>query len=135
MSGLGPSSPAGSRLVRWLILLIGLHSCALGVFVLAAPRLMLGWLGFEQPADVFFPSQGGVFLLILGLCYLLALSEPALVKIILISKSMAVVFLVIHAAFLSAPAVIWAAAAGDGGMLIALSAALLRDRIVRPPDH
>ncbi|OGG45202.1 MAG: hypothetical protein A3F84_07485 [Candidatus Handelsmanbacteria bacterium RIFCSPLOWO2_12_FULL_64_10] len=96
--------------------------------MLFAPHFMVRVFGFSQTASIFFPSQGGIFLLILGVCYLLALREPALVKVILISKAFAVVFLFAHAAFLSAPPSIWAAAAGDTAMLVALSAALFKRR-------
>lgn len=118
----------GDPIVRGLIAFIGVHSCALGVLMLFAPHFMVHVFGFSQAASVFFPSQSGIFLLILGTCYLLALREPALVKVILISKAFAVVFLFAHAAFLSAPSSIWAAAAGDMAMLAALSAALFKRR-------
>lgn len=108
--------------------MIGIHSCALGTLMLFAPHLMLRILGFTQPMPVFFPSQSGVFLLILGVCYLLALSEPALVKIVLISKAFAVLFLLVHSVAFSAPPSVWAAGAGDTAMLGVLSGALLRHR-------
>lgn len=115
-------------LMRLLILLIGIHSCALGVVMLFAPRFMLQLFGFPEGVPAFFPSQSGVFLLIFGICYLFAMAEPELVKIIVISKAFAVVFLFIHAAFLMAPPAIWAAAFGDTAMLAAMCAALLRHR-------
>ncbi len=115
-------------LVRGLIWFIGVHSSVLGIVMLLAPRFMLRTFGFPETVPVFFPSQSGIFLLILGVCYLLALREPAFVRVILISKAFAVIFLFTHAAFLSAPPIIWAMFAGDGTMLVALSAALVRRR-------
>jgi hypothetical protein len=85
-------------------------------------------MGFPPPVPLFFASQSGIFLLILGICYLLALVEPGFVKVILISKAFAVVFLVVHVGFFSAPPIIGAAAAGDAAMLAALSMALIRCR-------
>jgi hypothetical protein len=105
-----------------------MHSCVLGTLLLLAPRFMLWLFGFPETASLFFPSQSGIFLLILGVCYLVGLYDPGLVKVIVISKTFAVVFLAVHAAFLSAPRSIWAAAAGDATMLAALTAALLRRR-------
>lgn len=116
----------GDPLIRGLIGFIGIHSCVLGIVMLIAPHFMLRNFGFSETVPIFFPSQSGIFLLILGTCYLLALSEPTFVKVILISKAFAVVFLFAHAAFLSAPPIIWAMFAGDATMLIALSAALFR---------
>lgn len=115
-----PPRPLAARLHRPAVLLVGLHSCVLGLLMLLAPRFTLGLMGYGDPGDLFFPSQSGIFLLILGVCYLLALREPALVTVILVSKAMAVAFLVAHAAFLGAPPVIAAAAAGDAGMLAAV---------------
>jgi hypothetical protein len=111
-----------------MIGLIGLHSVALGVVLLILPRFALGLLGFSDAIPIFFPSQSGIFLIILGACYLRALVDPTFVRIILFSKACAVGFLVAHAAFFGAPPIIWAAAGGDGAMLAVLGAALYRER-------
>ncbi len=120
MSG-GTARPAASPALHRLVVgLVGIHSCVLGLLLLLLPRFTLGLMGYGEPEDLFFPSQSGIFLLILGACYLLALREPALETVIVVSKGLAVVFLVVHAAFLGAPPVLWAAAAGDGAMLAAV---------------
>lgn len=116
-----------SPLVRLLALLIGLHSCCLGLLMLLAPGTMLKLLGFSPGIPVFFPSQSGIFLLILGGCYLWALVDPAFLWVILASKAAAVAFLVVHAVFFAAPPMIWAAAAGDGGMFTVLAAVMFRE--------
>jgi vacuolar-type H+-ATPase subunit I/STV1 len=105
------------RWLRWLILFIGIHSCFLGFVMLFVPRFVIGILGFSTSVPLFFPSQCGVFLLILGFCYLRALVEPSFIWTILVSKTFAVGFLLVHVVFLSAPPITWAAAAGDAGML------------------
>jgi hypothetical protein len=115
-------------LVRPLILLIGVHSLMLGILMLFATDYMLRVTGFPLAMPLFFPSQTGIFLFVFGVFYLLALREFAFVKTILLSKSFAVVFLTVHALFLSAPPIVWAACVVDGGMLVALSAALVRVR-------
>jgi len=96
--------------------------------MLFATDYMLRVTGFPGARPIFFPSQTGIFLFIFGIFYLLALREFAFIKTILVSKSFAVVFLTVHAVFLSAPPIIWAACVVDGGMLVALSAALVRAR-------
>jgi hypothetical protein len=117
---LPPYPAAGRPAVRLLVLLIGVHSCVLGFAMMFAPRAMGGLLGLEVGPSIFFASQAGIFLLALGACYLLALRHCSLISVILISKTLAVVFLVVHAGLLDAPPIIWAAAAGDGAMLAAL---------------
>ena len=119
---------AGGPLSRLLILLIGVHSCVLALGLLFLPRQMVALLGMDVGPAIFFPSKAGIFLLILGVVYLLALKEPAYVLVILLSKAAAVVFLVTHAAFLSGPPILWLAVLGDGGMLMALSIALRLER-------
>jgi hypothetical protein len=115
-------------LVRLLILFIGVHSLALGILMLFATDYMLRITGFPGVRPIFFPSQTGIFLFIFGIFYLHTLRDFSFVKTILVSKSFAVVFLTVHAVFLSAPPIIWAACVVDGGMLVALSAALVRVR-------
>ena len=113
----------GGRWSRLLIVLIGLHSCVLGLGMLFFPGPMMRFSGFP-PMPVFFPSQAGLFLIILGVCYLWSLADVAFVKIILLSKAKAVVFLVFHAVFLSVPPMVIAAAFGDAAMLLGLGAVL-----------
>jgi hypothetical protein len=110
--------------IRWVILLVAIHSCVLGSFLLVAPKFVSSIFGFETAENPFFASQAGLFLLILGVCYLLALKIPDLILVILISKGAAVLFLVFQALFLNAPPLTWAAAAADatmlGGLILAL---------------
>ena len=120
-------------LLRVLIAVIGIHSTLLGIILLSAPRFMLQTFGFSATGSMFFPSQSGIFLLILGVCYLLALREPAYINVILISKAFAVSFLFAQAAFFSAPPSTWAMFAGDATMLLLLCAALIRHN--RRRDH
>lgn len=124
----GDHSRRSDSLVSTVIGLIGLHSCILGLAMLFAPSIMLSLLGFHDRVPVFFPSQSGIFLLVLGICYLLALIQRALVIVILVSKALAVPFLTIHAIFLDAPPLIWAADAGDALMLAAMIYAVAREK-------
>ncbi|MCM2257203.1 MAG: hypothetical protein NDJ94_16270 [Vicinamibacteria bacterium] len=96
-----------------VILLVGLHSCALGVGMLTMPRLLLAILGFPESPSVFFPSQSGIFLIICGVFYLAALREPSYVWTIVVSKALAVLFLAGHLVFGGAPPLLWLALAGD----------------------
>ncbi len=122
------------KLLQLLILLVGIHSCILGVAMLFATRLMVAALGFATSVPLFFPSQSGIFMLILGLLYLRAIAAPSYVWTILVSKALAVLFLFAHVVFLAAPPIIWAAGAGDATMLIAV-ALMLRRHHRLPPDR
>jgi hypothetical protein len=102
------------RLVVWAI---GVHSCGLGVALLVLPLGLTGFLGFPAAATPFFPAQSGAFLLALGICYLLALRHRTLIVVIVVSKTVAVLFLGVYAGLLGAPPMVWAAAAGDAALL------------------
>jgi uncharacterized membrane protein HdeD (DUF308 family) len=115
-------------LLWWLILLVGAHSCALGLVMLFAPQFVLATFGFPASTPIFYPSQSGIFLLILGVFYLRALRVRSFVWTIIVSKVLAIAFLFVHVAFLGAPSIIWAAAAGDAAMLAAVAVMLARHR-------
>lgn len=123
MNASGPLDRA-ELLVRAAITLIGLHSVLLGAAMLFAPALMLRLLGFPLSTNPFFPSQSGIFLLILGTFYLRALIQPDYIALILFSKAAAVIFLVASALVRPTPPLIWAAALGDFSMLAAMTAVL-----------
>lgn len=127
----GSLSHVLARLRPILIAAIAVHSLALGLAMLGAPRAILRFFGFPDPVSAFFPSQCGLFLVVLGVCYVLALRWRALVAVIFVSKAFAVVFLVVHAVFLDAPAAVGAAAAGDAAMLAALAATFAADSRTR----
>ena len=116
------------RLLSSVILLVGLHSCALGSALLIAPRFALAAAGFADPDSIFFPSQSGIFLLILSFCYLRALTVPSFVWTILVSKTLAVAFLLVHLMLPGTRPILWLAAAGDATMLAAVVFALRRHR-------
>ena len=112
-----PRRPSGP--LRLVILLVGLHSVVLGVAFLLAPVRLARLAGFPELRAAFFVSQSGIFLLVLGICYLLALRDRSLVVVILVSKTLAVLFLLTHVVFLNGPPVLWLLAAGDALMLSA----------------
>ncbi len=117
MSGSSRSTPLTRRLLPALTFLIGVHSCILGLAMLLFPTGIPRLLGFTGASAPFFASQSGIFLLLLGVCYLLAVRERALLTTIVVSKAFAVGFLVVQATFFNAPPILWAAAVGDASML------------------
>ncbi len=121
------TSRAPTGLLRPVIATVGLHSCLLGAAMLVAPLTFTRVIGFPEAGAAFFPSQAGIFLLTLGVCYLLALRDRAMTKVIVISKSFAVVFLVTHAVLPGGVPILWAAAAGDAGMLAVTVLALRKE--------
>ena len=105
--------------VRWeqaAILLIAAHSVALGLALLVDPLDTLRLAQWPYAGDLFWPSQAGLFLLVLGLVYGATLVHRPLVWLIVLSKAVAFLFLAVHALWLGAPRLALAAGVGDGLM-------------------
>ena len=118
----------GDVVMQALIVLIGAHSCILGLLMLFATEFMLRLIGFPLMGSLFFPSQVGIFLLLMGIFYFISLPEPTFIKTILISKAFAVVFLLAECASSPVSFWLWGALAGDALMLLLTCAALLRHK-------
>jgi hypothetical protein len=108
------------KALRLIILLISAHSFVLGIAMLFFSRSVTQSFGFGMNGGVFWQSQSGIFLIILAIAYYLAYRElergRILVNFLVISKGLAVLFLLTHYMFFGAPLGILFAAAGDGAM-------------------
>ncbi len=91
------------RFYLWIISVVSVHSLAMGAALCFAPTLFLHKTGWPYAERFFFPSQSGVFLIILAGGYFAALRYYRMVYFILLSKVVAVVFLGTHYFFLDAP--------------------------------
>jgi hypothetical protein len=114
--------------LRGLLWLFVIHTTtvAIGLFVL--PTEYLTYFGLDGYEGRFFQTQAGVFHLVMGVAYLLALfygqEQKALIYFAIIAKSMAVVFLLIYFSLFEQSWIIIFSAFGDGflgGMLYFLS--------------
>lgn len=94
---MGAVSPARDwrRLERWLVILIALHSYAVGVMLAAVPEWTLGFAGFGAVEPLFFVRQAGVFHLVAATGYLLEYRQRRGVSLMLFAKTTAVVFLLV----------------------------------------
>lgn len=101
---------------RWVVAAVALHSVLLGVLMLAMPLRLLALVGWSYEGSRFFPAQSGLFLLILGVVYAAAIWRRSLVPVIVMSKAMAVVFLVGETIAGQCPPIVYATAAGDATM-------------------
>ena len=119
---MGPS--AWGKALRLALGIASLHSVVLGLTVYLLARPFLSLFGFETQGDLFYPKQSGVFLLALGLGYGLAardpLRHPGLVALTIVSKTLAVVFLLSEAILFQAPGFILAAAVVDATFAVAI---------------
>lgn len=101
----------------WLVaLVVSLHSLLLGFTVMAFPARFLALITWPYPERPFFPSQAGVFLMLLSLAYFLALKYRGMVRFIIFSKVVAFAFLMFHFLFVGAPFIVFPTALLDGLM-------------------
>ena len=104
------------RLERWLVVLIALHSYAVGfglIFLTEFGARMGGW---EEVVPLFFARQAGVFHLIVGTAYLLEYFRHGTVTLLLITKTTAFVFLGAMMLFEPGAWIVPLSAVGDGLM-------------------
>ena len=106
-----------------MVLAVAGHSLALGLCLLSFPQWALRTVGWEYTGEVFWPSQAGLFLIILGVAYALSVRWRPLVWLLIGSKACAVVFLAAHTIWLDAPPLAGILGLGDG--LMGLVTALL----------
>ena len=108
-----------ATLERWLVVLISIHSFAVGLFLLFLPDWSTVFGGWGEVEHRFFPRQGGVFHLVVAVGYLNEYFRHRTVSLMVIAKSMAVAFLLVMSFINEDQA--WAvplSAAGDGLMAV-----------------
>jgi len=105
-----------------MVLAVATHSVFVGLSLLCFPMWTLKTVGWEYTGEVFWPSQAGLFLIILGSAYAGAIRYRPLVWLLIGSKFSAIVFLIAHVLFLDAPKLVALLGAGDGamGLVVAL---------------
>ncbi len=82
------------KVLRWLLVLVALHSYAVGLFLLFATEWGALFGGFGAVTPLFFARQAGIFHLVLATGYLLEHFRYGGVALVLTAKATAVVFLV-----------------------------------------
>jgi len=81
------------RLEWWLIVLIALHSYAVGFFLLFLTRWGVAFGGWDNVTTLFFPRQAGIFHLVIATGYLIEYFRYRGVVLMITAKFTAVVFL------------------------------------------
>lgn len=113
------------QLERGVIALVAAHSLCLGFVMLLFPNWALAQAGMPAEARSFFPSQSGLFLIILGGAYLMAVWRRPFAWLLVASKASAVLFLLTHY-LLDGATVLIPAALFDGCMGIAVATVVIR---------
>lgn len=87
--------PAGTwdRRERLFVGLVAAHSLAVGAMLLFVPAWSIGFGGWSGAAPLFFPRQAGVFHFVAVLGYLLEYARSRTVTFMVVTKTIAFVFL------------------------------------------
>jgi hypothetical protein len=113
-----------AALERTLVVLIALHSVVVGLLLTFATDRGARFGGFPSPVPLFFPRQAGAFHFVVAATYLVEYFHYRGVFLVVMTKSIAVVFLFLTAGLDSVPWLVPLSGAGDG--LMAVAVVLLR---------
>jgi hypothetical protein len=113
----------GGRLARVetaLVGLIALHSVVVGLLLVLATDWGARFGGFGEVSPRFFARQAGAFHFVVAVVYLVEFVRYRGVLLLVLTKSAAVVFLGLTAAFDQAPWLVVLSGAGDAAMGVAV---------------
>jgi len=112
-----------------LLILVAIHSFCVGVGLIIRPAELMQLFGFGTCYERFFPTQGGVFHIVMVVAYLMAAinvdEHHSLIIFSIIVKIMATVFLFIYFIAVEQIWLVLASGLSDGIMGIAIYVALL----------
>lgn len=103
---------------RILVILIALHSAAIGTMFLVLPRWTMHFAGWPGIEPVFFAFQAGVFHMVLAAAYLLEYHQYRGVSILITAKIIAFVFLITATIIDPIPWAVWTSGILDGIMAL-----------------
>jgi len=108
------------KFLQLVLVAAALHSTAVGLGLILHPASILAKFGYAPVTEEFFPTQGGVFHVIMAVGYLMAAAAPrerrSLIVFAIIVKMLATVFLLVYWLFVSRLWMVFGSAIGDGAL-------------------
>ncbi len=117
---------------RLYVVLVALHSLAIGVVLLFLTEWGLAFGGFHDVRPLFFPRQAGAFHLVVAAAYLYDYFVHGRVTVMVMTKCLAVVFLCGVSLLTPLPWLVPLSALGDGLMAALAGFVHRRARGARP---
>lgn len=114
------------------VFLVALHSFLIGIMLIFATAWILDFAGWSQVSHLFFPRQSGAFHIILAAGYLMEYRAYKTIRLMLLAKATAVVFLLIMSPWKEAWSVPFSGIF-DGLMLVGM--AFIHRMAKRDPDE
>lgn len=111
-----------SKRLSFVFGLIFLHSFFVGLALIFHPPRIMSMLGFHSIDEAFFPVQGGVFHIIMGIFYLTVVLRVEGFRVVIylsmITKSMAFVFLLYYYIFIDGIFIVLFSGIVDGAIAV-----------------
>lgn len=121
--------------LKIFLLLVALHSFLVGVGLIFLPQSFFDYLGFDFIGERFFSTQGGVFHILMAICYSSGAIDikkyKALIFFTIIIKFGAAIFLFLYYMFISSLELIALSGISDlimGGIILGLYLGLIKDK-------
>jgi len=115
-----PSLATPTALLCLVLYLVALHSLLVGMTLMANPKGLMRWAGFEVNPEPFFAAQAGVFHIVLAAGYAIAAAgfpdTSSLVQFSVLVKAIATFFLLLYYLLKDRKWVILASGCIDGCM-------------------
>jgi hypothetical protein len=109
-----------ARAERALVVAIALHSLVVGLLLAFATEWGARFGGFATVSPLFFPRQAGAFHLVVAAVYLVEYFRYRGVLLLVLTKTVAVVFLAVSTALPDATWVVPLSGLGDAAMALAV---------------
>lgn len=110
--------------LQFVLGLAAVHSAAVGLGLILHPAPVLAWLGYAPVNEPFFPTQGGVFHLVMALGYGMSARNlerfRCLAVFAVVVKIIATIFLLVYWLFVSSLPIVLLSGIGDGLLAAAL---------------
>ncbi|MDY6974437.1 MAG: hypothetical protein SV775_19310 [Thermodesulfobacteriota bacterium] len=115
---------APHKLLALILWLVALHSFLVGCGLVLQPPGLMAFAGFSLDYDRFFPAQGGVFHIVMAICYAMSAIDVGksgrLIVFSIILKTTATAFLLIYYFVIDSKLIILLSGIGDGLMGLAI---------------
>lgn len=113
-----------SKRLSFVFWLISLHSFFVGLGLIFHPPGILRILGFDSIGEAFFPVQGGIFHILMGIFYLTVIMRvegfKTVIYLSITAKSIAFVFLLYYYLLVDRILIVLLSGIVDGAMAIAI---------------
>ena len=119
------------KLLSTVLGLVAIHSLGMGLILISQPAVLMKFAGFNPDCDHFFPTQGGVFHLLMFVVYLMGATHIEkyhhFIVFSIFVKAVATFFLMIYCFAAEFKWVIFLSGIGDGvmGLMIFFSVSAL----------